>query len=166
MEGKKKWFALYTRPRFEKKAFDDLVKNGFEAYLPLYKTLRVWSDRKKMVEAPLFSSYCFVRIDPKFYLEPLKAYGVVKYVWFDGKPVPVPEKEIDSVKILCGSMLPLEYASLDLEPGQKIRINHGVLKGLEGEYIEKAGKNKILVRVNSISHALMVTIDPAYLSGQ
>lgn len=165
MENTNKWFALYTKPRFEKKAYEDLSNKGFDSFLPTYKTLRQWSDRKKMVELPLFPSYCFVNINPDNYLGPLKANGVLKYVWFNNKPVPIPDKEIESIKILCGSQLPLELSPIDFAPGQKVVISQGALCGLEGEYVRNTGKKKILVRISSINHGVIVNIDPDFVIG-
>jgi transcriptional antiterminator RfaH len=165
MKETNKWFALYTKPRFEKKASEDLHALGIENYLPTYKTIRQWSDRKKMVELPLFPSYCFVSIQPSKYLEPLKANGVIKFVWFNNKPVPIPDKEIEAIKILCGSQLPLELSSIDFAPGQKVIVSQGVLSGIEGEYVKNSGKKKILVRINSINHGVIVSINPEYVVG-
>lgn len=159
MPGKKTWFALYTRPRFEQKATDSLIQMGFEAYLPTYKTLRQWSDRKKMVELPLFPSYCFVRIVPELYREPLRAHGVVRFVWIEGKPAPVPDKEIEAIKTLCSSSFPLEVTIPDPVPGQKVIITSGALKGIEGEFVDKAGSRKFLVRIHTINHAVLVNVD-------
>lgn len=164
MEDKTKWFALYTKPRFEKKACEDLKSKGFESYLPTYKTLRQWSDRKKMVELPLFPSYCFVNINPSDYHEPLQAQGIIKYVWFENKPMPIPEKEIESIKILCGSMLPLELSPINLSVGQKVIITNGALSGIEGEYVKNSGKRKVLVRINSINHGVIVNIDSEFVT--
>lgn len=165
MDKTNKWFALYTRPRFEKKAHEDLIKKGFVSFLPTYKTLRQWSDRKKMVELPLFSSYCFININPQNYHEPLKANGIIKYVWFNNKPVAIPDKEIESIKILCGSQFPLELAPIDFKNGQKVVISHGTLCGIEGEYIRNSGKRKILVRINSINQGVIVNIDSEFVTG-
>ena len=76
----KKWLVLYTKPRNEKKVAERLTKNGFEVYCPLIKTLRQWSDRKKKVEIPMFSSYVFIHIDEKNRQLPLYDQGVMNYV--------------------------------------------------------------------------------------
>ena len=77
-----KWYAVYTRPRFEKQVVKALLDQGIEGYLPLIKTMRQWSDRKKMVEVPLFSSYVFVHINRSAYDQVLQTQGVVKYISF------------------------------------------------------------------------------------
>lgn len=158
MPGKLTWFALYTRTRFEQKIGDELLKMGYESYVPTQKTLKQWSDRKKWVEEPLFKSYCFVRLIPELYREPLKIPGVIRYVWLDGKPSPVRNSEIEILRLLCSSEMPLEAVGLSLERGQKVCISEGSLKGLSGEYLKNSGQNKILIRIDSISHGLLVSV--------
>ena len=83
IELPQKWYAIYTRPRAEKQVCQRLVEQGIEAYLPIRKTMRQWSDRKKMVEVPLFTSYVFVHIDRRFYDDVVRTHGVVKYITFE-----------------------------------------------------------------------------------
>ncbi|MCB0292804.1 MAG: antitermination protein NusG, partial [Calditrichaeota bacterium] len=79
------WYALYTRPRHEKKVFDQLQEKRIEAFLPLTKELRQWKDRRRWVETPLFTGYVFINIDLRFRLEALQTYGVVRLVSFGGE---------------------------------------------------------------------------------
>ncbi|MBI5542177.1 MAG: UpxY family transcription antiterminator [Bacteroidia bacterium] len=157
------WFALYTRPRYEQKVHDELLQMGINAYVPTHKILKQWSDRKKIITEPLFKSYCFVQIKPALYLVPLKANGAVRYVWYDGKPAIVRDKEIEIIRLLCNSELEIDVVDLPLKKGQGVQITNGALTGLNGEYIKNAGKNKILVRIDSISHGLMVTIPQTHV---
>ncbi len=91
MENLQHWYAVYTKPRSEKKLAERLSDQGIEAYLPMRKTLKQWSDRKKMVSEPLISSYVFVNIFQKDYLEVLKKCPKrVRYMWFCGKPAVIP----------------------------------------------------------------------------
>lgn len=163
MLNKLTWFALYTKPRYEQKVADELLQTGINSYLPTQKTLKQWSDRKKWVVEPLFKSYCFVQILPYKYLEPLKANGAIRYIWHDGKPGIVRDNEIEVIKLLCDSNLQLEVVPLTFEKGQKVQITNGSLAGLTGEYIQNAGQQKILIRIISISHGVLVTIPPAYV---
>ena len=102
-ELKTNWYAVYTRPRFEKQVLKGLVDQGIEGYLPLIKTMRQWSDRKKMVEVPLFSSYVFVHINRSSYDQVLQTHGVVKYIAFEGKAATIPSDQIDNLKIIIDS---------------------------------------------------------------
>src|SRR3954447_25845445 len=95
------WYALYTRPRHEKRVFDDLLSRQIEAFLPTYKVRRRWSDRYKVVEEPLFKNYLFVKVDyDRRYHETLRPYGAVSFVSFDGQPAQIPDSEIESIRRL------------------------------------------------------------------
>ena len=93
-----RWYAIYTKSRNEKKVALNLQEKGIEVYLPLLKTLKQWSDRKKWVEEPLFRSYLFVRILDKNYLEVLQTDGVVRFITFRQERIPVPDQQIEAVK--------------------------------------------------------------------
>ncbi len=95
---KKKWYAIYTKSRNEKKLATNLKARGIEVYLPLLKTLKQWSDRKKWVEIPLFRSYLFVHILDKEYLDVLQTDGVVRFITFRKERIPIPESQILAVK--------------------------------------------------------------------
>ena len=84
MENTFHWYAVYTKPRNEKKLAERLNGKGIEAYLPMRRTLKQWSDRKKMVDEPLISSYVFVNVLQEHYFEVLNTPGAVKYIWFCG----------------------------------------------------------------------------------
>ncbi|OFX40878.1 MAG: hypothetical protein A2X08_17035 [Bacteroidetes bacterium GWA2_32_17] len=163
MSNELTWFALYTRPRFELKAEASLKEMGIITYLPMQKTLKEWCDRKKWITEPLFKSYCFIQINPSNYCIPLKAYGVVHYVWFDGKPAPVRDKEIEVIKLICNSKQQVEVVDYNFKKGQNVKVTYGPLKGLEGEFIENKGKYDILVRFDSICQGVLVSISPKHV---
>lgn len=163
MSDKLSWFALYTRPRYEQRVSDELLQSGINSYVPTQRILKQWSDRKKWIVEPLFKSYCFVQTKPELYLEPLKANGAIRYVWYDGKPAMVRDHEIEVIRLLCNSDLQIEVVDLPLKQGQVVQITNGALSGISAEFIKKAGKNKILVRIDSISHGLLVSIPQAYV---
>ena len=157
------WYALYSRPRHEKKLADLLNEKGIEAYVPVRKVLKQWSDRKKMVEEPLIRSYCFVRAKPKWYFEALNTHGAVRYVWFSGKPAPIPDRQINTLKILAGSDMNVEQVSCNLKEGEYIKITGGPLMGTIGEIKSVSGKNKVIIRIDHLSTGLSVTISPLLL---
>ena len=152
------WYAIYTRPRAEKQVAERLQEKGIHAYLPLQKKLRIWSDRKKWVETPLFSSYVFVKISRKFYDEVLKTHGVVKYITFEGKAATIPQQQIDNLKIVVDSNAEVETSWERYKKGEKVRVNGGALKGLEGELISDGGRKKVLVRIDSLEQNLTVEV--------
>ena len=163
IESEVPWYALYSRPRHEKRLADLLNEKGIEAYVPVRKVLKQWSDRKKMVEEPLIRSYCFVRAKPKWYFEALNTHGAVRYVWFSGKPAPIPDWQINTLKILEGSNLEVEQVSCNLKSGEYVKITAGPLIGAIGEITSVTGKNKVILRIDHLATVLSVTISPLML---
>jgi transcriptional antiterminator RfaH len=154
------WYAVYTKPRSEKKLAMRLNQKSIEAYLPLRKTLKQWSDRKKLVEEPMISSYVFVKVNPENYFEVLNTPGAVKFIWFSGKPAIIPEKQIQNLKLLTGANIDIETASNDLPKGTHVRVVTGPLVGLTGELVSFAGKHKVLIRIDHLDKVLLVTVSP------
>ena len=154
----RKWYAIYTRPRFEKQVAQRLEEQQIEAYLPLVKTMRQWSDRKKLVEVPLFNSYVFVHIDRSQYDLVLQAHGVVKYISFEGKAVPIPTNQIDNLKIIANSNEDVETTWERRRKGDRVKVIAGSLKGLIGELITDGDRKKVLVRIDSLEQNLTVQV--------
>ena len=153
----KRWYAVYTRSRAEKKTLEALEKSGIEAYLPLYKTLRQWSDRKKMVELPLIPSYVFVKIEETQYKKVLEVDGIVAFIKFENKLVAIPDQQIQFIKRLVEHGDDLNVISEKVEQGDLVRIASGPLRGTEGEVIETSGKQKFVLRID-IGYTLIVNI--------
>ena len=159
-----RWYAAYTKPRNEKKVLARLEAAGIESYLPLQYRLKQWSDRKKMVEEPLFRSYIFVRITQKDYYNVLNIIGVVRYITFEGKAVPIPDNQINLIKQLLEQNIEIEAIEEALKPGTLVEVKFGSLIGLIGELIEHKGKHKVIVRLDHISHTLLVTLPSKYVT--
>lgn len=159
------WYACYTKPRFEKKVYFRLLDNDIETYLPLHKTLKQWSDRKKWVEEPLFRSYIFVRVKPKEIYKVQTVDGIVRFVSFDGKPVKMPEREIVQIKTLLQAKdLEIESTTENIAPGTKVEVQLGSLSGVTGELIEHCGKKKVIIRIETINHSMIVTLPSGYIA--
>jgi transcriptional antiterminator RfaH len=159
----KKWYAIYTRSRFEKKIYCRLIENGIESFLPLYKTMRQWSDRKKLVEIPLLNSYVFVKLIHANYELVQQIDGAVKFVSFEGKAVSIPQKQIDNLVLLINSRAEIENTTRHYKPGQRVIVNTGPLKGLTGELIRIRNKDRFLLRIEHIHQNLLVNIPIDYL---
>jgi transcriptional antiterminator RfaH len=161
------WFALYTNPRAEKRAYTELVRNGIEAYLPLQRTLKQWSDRKKWVEEPLFRSYIFVKINQASYFDVLNTPGIVRYITFEGKAVPVPPKQIEAIRYFLSEIGPLseERGNSDLTPGSKVEIIRGPLHGLTGLVVDFQGHKKVRIEIEALGQFLNLTIPLNDLKG-
>jgi len=139
----KRWYALYTRSRWEKKIHEALVNKGIESYLPLHKTLKQWSDRRKWVDEPLLRSYVFVRIYQKDYQEPLKTDGVVTFVKTAGEMSPVQDEEIRILKIISGSGENVEVTTENFEKGDPVEVISGKMRGLYGTLVQYRGKHQV-----------------------
>lgn len=157
------WYPVYTRARAEKQVLVWLERHGIEAYLPLQKVLRQWSDRRKWVEVPLFSSYIFVHIDMRQYYAVLETPGVARFLWFEGKPVPISERQIQTIRLLLKGDIDLEALEDTFSPGDRITIDYGALRGVDGELVDYRGKKRVLIRINEISHNLLITVPLAYI---
>jgi len=153
------WFALYTKSRAEKKVHADLRQKGIEAYLPMRRELRHWSDRKKWIEIPIISSYIFVHIQMDDYRRVFESKGVVRYVARKGKAVVIPDCEIEAMKQTVSSNLTFNVETSDIRKGQIVTIASGPLKGITGEVIEIQGARKFYMRISHIGHMLVVTLD-------
>jgi len=163
MEQERHWYAVYTKSRHEKKLADGLQEKGIEAYVPLRKVLRQWSDRKKMVEEPLIRSYCFVKVGKEHYFEVLNTHGAVRYVWFCGKPATIPENQINVLKVIAGSDIETESIQGNIKAGTLVKVIAGPLAGITGELIRHAGRNKVIIRIDHLDTTLSLTISPLLL---
>jgi len=117
MDNNYKWFPVYTRSRAEKKAYDELLKKNITCYLPLKKTVKQWSDRKKIVEEPLIKSYLFVYISAKEHAEVLMTNGISRFLYFSGKIASMPDKQIEDLKLLLATDAELEVLEYDIKKG-------------------------------------------------
>src|ERR1700677_2042377 len=126
-----KWYPVYTHPRAEKKACEALSNKGLETYLPLQRQLKQWSDRKKWVEEPFIKSYIFVHIKEHQQTEVLMTKGISRFIYFSGEVASMPQRQIDDLRLLMASPFELEITEENLQPGEKVVIKAGPLKGLK-----------------------------------
>ena len=155
-----KWFAVQTRARHEKSVAQRLREVGVVTFLPLVKGVHRWSDRRKMVELPLFSCYLFVRLAPKNErrLRVLLIEGVLNFVGPRGQGIAIPDEQIDSLRRLLQEQLP--YCSHPfLKIGQRVRIRSGALAGIEGILVSRSGERTLVVSVDAIDRSLAVRIE-------
>ena len=159
----KKWIAVYTKPRHEKFVEKEFKKKGFDVYLPMLKERRKWSDRKKWVSFPLFSSYIFVKIEIKNALIILQTIGVVKLVKFNNKVAIVPEHSIQNIRLMIEGGYNPEPTDYFIK-GTPIEVKDGPLKGIVGEVINVDKKDRLVIRVDAIQHSISIKINRSYLS--
>ncbi len=151
------WFALQVRSRIERSVAVNLQVQGYEWFFPTYKARRRWSDRVKDVELPLFPGYLFCRFDPEDRFPVVKTPGVIQIVGIGKKPVPVNEAEISAIQTIIRSGLPRQpWPYLIL--GQRVRIEQGALRGLEGILLSLKGQHRIVVSITLLQRAVALEI--------
>lgn len=154
----KKWYVVYTKPRWEKKVFHLLGERGFEGYCPLQRIQRQWSDRKKIVEEPLFKSYVFVRIASEEEAAVRMVNGVVNFVYWMARPAIVKDKEIDTIKKFLNEYENIEVEPIEILPNNKVHITSGALMDKEATVLS-VSKNTVKVVIESIGLSLVANID-------
>ena len=148
------WFAIYTRPKNEKKVAFCLDKMGIEAYCPMITQVKQWSDRKKKVEMPLINSYVFVNIADKNRNIVFNVPGVVRYLFWLGKPAVIQDHEIEVLKDgLKGILNNVEVQGI--QPGDILTISKGPFQGKEG-IVSQIEKNKIRLVLKELG--VLITI--------
>lgn len=151
------WHVLYTRPRFEKKIYEQLLQKHIESYLPIQKIVKRWSDRKKTVEEPLFTSYVFVHTDEKERLATLQTVGVVRCVSFGGKVAIVPDIQIENLKRMLGEGKPVEvYPTIPV--GARVKIARGPLYGIEGVLADIRGSKRFALTIDVLRRSVLIDI--------
>jgi transcription antitermination factor NusG len=157
------WYAIQVRARQELLVSDYLNGNGYEWFLPQYTLRKRWSDRIKQVDAPLFPGYLFCRFNVFDRLPILKIPGVIQILGNQRQPIPVDEQEIKAIQSLVSSGVPNEpwpYMAL----GDKVRIESGPLRGLEGLLAEVKGNHRLVLSVTLLQRSVAVEIDSAFVT--
>ena len=154
----RKWLAVYTKPRWEKKVHQQLQLRGFESYCPLARMMKKWSDRVKAVEEPLFRSYLFVRVSEEEQTAVRMVNGVVNYLYWQGKPAVVRDKEIEMIKRFLNEHQNVQAQPLQLKPDQKVRIYSGVLMDKEATVLKVKGR-QVEVVIESLGFKLVASIE-------
>ncbi|KIC94689.1 UpxY family transcription antiterminator [Flavihumibacter solisilvae] len=161
---KKTWYAIYTKPRWEKKVHDLMLRRGLESYCPLNKVRKKWSDRFKIIEEPLFKSYVFVKVSEDE--KPGVRYidGVVNFVYWLGKPARVHEEEIERIKRFLNDHTDVQIESLNsIKPGDRVVINSGVFMDHEGVVLH-ADRRTVELHIQSLGAKLVAHIDKEKLN--
>lgn len=153
------WYVLYTKPRHEKTVEAGLLQKGIEAFTPKVSLRKRWSDRIKVVEEPLFKSYCFAKFNLFDKTCVLSQQGVVDLVHFKQNYIPVQNTVIDSLRTLAAHQMSLNPHPY-LKVGDKVVVRRGPLKDVEGFLVEKRNKNAMLViSVDAITSSVQCIVD-------
>lgn len=153
MNNTKKWYAVYTKPRWEKKVYALLQEKQIMAYCPLNKVRKKWSDRYKIVHEPLFKSYVFVQVEENEITNVRMVSGVVNFVYWNGKPAVIKEEEINTIRRFLNEYGHVEVEHMQFKPNQRVKIMSGVLMDEEG-IVVRSDKNKVQVILQSLGFKL------------
>jgi len=153
----RKWLAVYTKPRWEKKIDQVLIETGIESYCPLNKVHRKWSDRIKLVEEPLFKSYVFVHINKEEEKKVREVNGVLNFVYWLGKPAVIKQKEIERIKRFLNDYNNVTAEPLSIKPQDKVMVMSGALMEQQGKVIRNLG-NRIELEITSLGYRLVAYV--------
>ena len=154
------WYALYTAPRHEKFVADQIQRQGIDCFLPLYRSVRRWKDRRKELALVLFPGYVFVQIALQNRLRVLQLPGAVRLVGFNGQPAAMPDEEIENLRtrLSCsGKIEPHPY----LSAGRRVRVRSGPLQGLEGIIVRTKEPFRIVLSIHLIMRSVAVEVESA-----
>jgi transcription termination/antitermination protein NusG len=155
-----RWFAIQTRSRHEKVVRGQLEMRNVETFLPTMRRVSQWTDRKKEIEVPLFAGYCFAKISLADRLPVLQSQGVVRMVGSGGRPEPIPDEEIESLRIIINS--PSDYACCPyLREGMIVKVIRGPLQGVKGRLVREARPCRLVLSISLIQRAVTIEIDAA-----
>ena len=143
--NEKKWYAVYTRARCEKRVAEHLTRRDIENYCPLNKVRKQWADRKKIVLEPLFTSYVFVKVTEKEHIQLKKTDGVINLVYWLGKPAVIRDVEIDMIQRFLGEYQTVKLEKTAVNLNDMVRIVSGPLVDHEGKVVEVKSKTVKIV---------------------
>lgn len=158
VETEKNWYVVYTRPRWEKKIAENMLRVGIEHYCPINKVTRQWSDRKKTVLEPIFKGYVFVKIEDEKKWDIKTIPGILNFVHWLGKPARIREEEIDTIRKFLKEFDDVTVEKKDFGLNEKVRITQGVLMNYEGMVISVFG-NRAIVKIDSLDLQLSAQFD-------
>ncbi len=153
-----RWYAAYTAPRHEKRVSMELEGQEIHCFLPLYKSVRRWKDRRKQIDLPLFPGYVFVHMALRDRLRVLQLPGVVQLVSFNGKPAALPDAEIEVLRnALTGhaSAKPHPYLAV----GRRVRVRSGSVAGVEGILVRRKQKFRVVLSIELIKRSMAIEVD-------
>jgi len=157
-----KWYAIYTKHKFERKVAQQINDMQIEAYCPLNKVVRQWSDRKKIIEVPLFNSYVFVRSTEREHAKVKEIEGVLNYVYWIGKPAVIKDEEIDIIKKFLKDYQNVQVEDIKVNINDKVRITGGPLLFKEGIVTEIHNKT-VKVYLPTLGLQMQAQVEKAHV---
>jgi transcription antitermination factor NusG len=159
-----RWFAVKTKFKHEKMAFDLLLRNQIDAYLPLRKLTRRYHRKVRHVDMPLIHSFVFVKVVKKQYIRVLETEYVGGFLRFGKNLLAIPDEQIQILHRLTGEEIPLEVEPNEFRAGVEVEVVAGVLMGMRGRLVSFKGKDKLEIALTNFEHSLLIDIDKKYLN--
>lgn len=156
-----KWYVVYTKPNQEKRIVHYLNLRYVNAYLPLRKEIRFWSDRKKSILTPLFPGYIFVHLNTKKRFRIFDVPGIVKFVGSNITPATISEEELSTIRQLetCGYPITEEQAEI----GTLVKVSGGPLLGLTGKLLLRKGQRRFIVSIEALQKTLCIEVPGCWI---
>jgi transcription antitermination factor NusG len=152
------WYALTVKHQHERPIEAALAHKGFEAFAPMYRSRRQWSDRTKEIDLPLFAGYVFCRFPHQAKARVLNTPAIWRMVEFGGRPAAVPDADIEAIRTIVNSRLPVRPWP-HLKPGDRVRVEHGPLRGVEGVLLKEKDAVELIVSVELLQRSIAVRIE-------
>jgi transcription antitermination factor NusG len=160
MREEKKWHAVYTKSRCEKKVSDLLSRKNIENYCPLHRVQKQWSDRKKIILAPLFNSYVFVKISAEEQLTIRQTDGILNFVYWLNKPAVIRDEEINVIKQYLNEYAHCRLEKVSININDTVRIEAGPFMEQEGTVVSFKNKH-VKILLPSLGYLMHVEIETA-----
>jgi len=158
----KRWFAVYTKPRWEKKVADLLVKHNVMTYCPLNRVIKQWSDRKKLVYEPLFTCYVFVQVGNSEMPKVKSINGIINFVCWLGKPAMIKDEEIEIIRQFLNEHTNVQLEKAKVNVNDIVRITNGVLMQSEGSVVSIFGK-RVKIYLPTLGYTMVAEIEKTKL---
>ncbi len=153
----RKWYAVYTKPKWEKKVSELLAKKKIENYCPLNKVMRQWKDRRKLIMEPLFTSYVFVHLSETELWHVKATDGVINLVYWLSKPAVIRDEEIETIQRFLNDYENIHLEKARVNPSDVVRVIGGPLMHLEGNVLEVMNKT-VKVLLPSLGYHMVAEI--------
>ncbi|HUK49047.1 MAG TPA: UpxY family transcription antiterminator [Terriglobales bacterium] len=154
------WYAAYTYSRHEKRVAQQLQERGVDHFLPVYRSVRRWKDRKKELELVLFPGYVFVHLELVKRLQVLQLPGVVRFVCFNGQPAALPTEDIEALRNGLSHNVCAEHHPF-LNIGRRVKVVYGPLTGAQGILVRRRNNSRLVISIEAIMRSVAVEIDEA-----
>ena len=155
----RKWYVIRSKPRWEKKVTSQIEKKQIEVFLPIIEKIRIWSDRKKKIQEPMFSGYVFVKATEKERLAAISnTAGAMGYIFFNKRPAVIRDEDIEYIKLSLKEPERISLEEKQIKKGDYITVKRGPFRGMKGYVNDFKGEYKLTVNLEELSTAFSVTL--------